>query len=392
MATNAPSPVPARELALLALDGAADAAAVDHLALARHLPAVWRPALWLAAPDATAIRAREQGVPVVPVPSPTADFAHPPRALAAGVRLARQMRSRQVGLIHAEGLPLAAAGVVAGRLLGCPTVVGVREVHPRRALRHHGLSLAAGVLFGSAALRAACDWPAGWIVPPGVEPPPPLAPSLRDSLRQRLGAGPGDLLVGQVGPLNPLQAGDLAVEAAARLAESGFQTKVAFIGDDTEWKGRYHEVLASMAAQMGVGDAVSFCGAPPDATPLIQALDVLLCPTRGEPAVRTLLTAMAAGVVVVAVGVGEVPELVRHDEHGLLVPPEDVDAIVSALARLARQPQVRRRLASGGAQRARESYSLQVRAGHMVELYEEVSAPFLSWSSLREPTRWTSSH
>jgi glycogen(starch) synthase len=85
-----------------------------------------------------------------------------------------------------------------------------------------------------------------------------------------------------------------------------------------------------------------------------------------------LTEAMASGLPVVASDVGGIPEVVRHDETGLLVPPGDVVALAAALDRLAGEPRLRARLATGARGRATE-YAWPALAGRVAAVYGQVT-------------------
>lgn len=86
------------------------------------------------------------------------------------------------------------------------------------------------------------------------------------------------------------------------------------------------------------------------------AADAFVLPSRRLPSGRTegtptaLLEAMAAGLPPVASAVGGVPEVVGHEESGLVYPPDSPAALGRALLRLRGDEELRRRLASGAAQ------------------------------------------
>jgi glycosyltransferase involved in cell wall biosynthesis len=104
---------------------------------------------------------------------------------------------------------------------------------------------------------------------------------------------------------------------------------------------------------------------------VLASLDVLVLPSDYEEMGSVLTEAMAAGLPVVASDVGGIPEVVRHGETGLLVPPGDVDALAAALDLLVGDPALRGRLAAGARARAR-AYSWPVLAGRVAEVYQRV--------------------
>ena len=102
---------------------------------------------------------------------------------------------------------------------------------------------------------------------------------------------------------------------------------------------------------------VTFAGAvPPSAMPALFArAEVVVLPSRAEGLPLSLLEAMAAGKPSVATAAGGIPELIRHRENGLLVPPEDPQALNAALTELIEDPALRLRLGAAARQTFDES-------------------------------------
>ena len=73
-----------------------------------------------------------------------------------------------------------------------------------------------------------------------------------------------------------------------------------------------------------------------------------LLPDDRDGIPNVLVEAMAAGTPVVASAVSGIPELVAHGVNGMLVPPEDPDALADALVRLHRDTALRARLSRAG--------------------------------------------
>jgi len=88
----------------------------------------------------------------------------------------------------------------------------------------------------------------------------------------------------------------------------------------------------------------------------------------------SFLEAMALGLPVVASRVGGVPEIVEHEQHGLLFPSEDLDRLVEALLRLSADEPLRSRLAAAAATRARDEFSVDRMVETYGRLYEELGA------------------
>ena len=83
-----------------------------------------------------------------------------------------------------------------------------------------------------------------------------------------------------------------------------------------------------------------------------------------------LLEAGACGVPVISSRDSAAEEIVAHGESGLLVPPGDVAALESAIARLLTSPDERRRLADGGRARA-AAMTWEQSTARLIDVYEQ---------------------
>jgi glycosyltransferase involved in cell wall biosynthesis len=171
--------------------------------------------------------------------------------------------------------------------------------------------------------------------------------------------------IGYVGRLAPQKRADRLVEAFGRMRAPA---ALVLVGD-----GPDRALVRRLSATSPARERITEVGFVDHATvPAVMAsLDVLVLPSAYEEMGSVLIEAMAAGLPVVASAVGGIPEVVRHGETGLLVPPDDVDALAAALDRLVGDPDLRSRLAAGARARAR-SYSWPVLAGRVAEVYARV--------------------
>ena len=164
------------------------------------------------------------------------------------------------------------------------------------------------------------------------------------------------LSVGRLVPLKGLA--DLAA-ALGRLHKEGFDFRWVIVGD-----GPQRQALEARVAELGFADRVEFTGW---LRPLSEELfrtyrqaDVLCLPSYAEGLPLVLIEAMANSVPVVASRVNGVPELVRHEETGLLIDPGDVEGLAASIKRLLTDEALRARCIEGGIRCARENtYSVQ---------------------------------
>jgi glycosyltransferase involved in cell wall biosynthesis len=102
----------------------------------------------------------------------------------------------------------------------------------------------------------------------------------------------------------------------------------------------------------------------------LRELDVLSVPTTyREPKGLYVLEAWAHGVPVVQPAHGSFPELLEATGGGLLVPPNEIESLASALRHLAENPEERRRLGELGRAAVRERFDAATMARATVDVY-----------------------
>jgi glycosyltransferase involved in cell wall biosynthesis len=85
-----------------------------------------------------------------------------------------------------------------------------------------------------------------------------------------------------------------------------------------------------------------------------------------------ILEAMARGLCVVASNVGGIPELVEDGRSGLLIPPNDVDALGHALRAVLSDRELRERLGAAARQRVQAEFDVEVVWRRLDAIYQEV--------------------
>ena len=117
--------------------------------------------------------------------------------------------------------------------------------------------------------------------------------------------------------------------------------------------------LRELAGRLGVADRVRFHGrAPHDALPgIIAASDLVVAAPQYEPFGIVPLEAMACGVPVVGTAVGGLLDSVADGVTGLLVPPNDPEALAAAIRELIAEPAARAAMGAAGIERARTRFS-----------------------------------
>jgi len=159
-------------------------------------------------------------------------------------------------------------------------------------------------------------------------------------------------------------------------AFQGLDAELVVVGD-----GPQREALETQACALGIEARVRFVGETSDDELLVwyHASDLLALPsiTRQETFGMVQLEAMLCGRPVVSTDVGTgVAWVNQHGRTGLVVPPGDVAALHTALARLAGDAGLRARLGAQARARALEMFTAERMCQSTVALYREVTGVY----------------
>ena len=148
----------------------------------------------------------------------------------------------------------------------------------------------------------------------------------RDAARKRLGLPERGKILLFVGRLEKEKGLDELLAAFHDLQKKSAESLyLIFVGD-----GSYRDRLARQSNGIGNVEIVG-SRAPEDVAWYLAAANLLVLPSWAEGTPNVILEALAAGRPIVATHVGGIPDVVRHDQTGLLVPPKDVPALATAL-------------------------------------------------------------
>jgi len=175
-----------------------------------------------------------------------------------------------------------------------------------------------------------------------------------------------------VGRLVPKKGFDLLVTALDRLRDLPWQCEI--IGSGPE-----EQRLNDQIRTLRLTDRITLLGAAPHARvrQLVAQADLFVLPCRVDPAGDrdgipvVLMEAMAAGVPVVSGDLPAIRELVHDQENGVLVAPEDTDALVAAIRRLLTDPSLRREWGQAARAWVEQEFSL---AGNVERLWQALHA------------------
>ena len=296
-----------------------------------------------------------------------ADMAvFPARSLYCGLRLARVIRDRDVRLVYINGARALAAGVLAARLTGRPSLFHIHLTMTRGA----DIFLASRLALRTTKVVACSQTTAAALIRDDsrldrktqvIYNPvrKPIARSLTagsSAPSASLNVAPAGVpvagpVIGLVGRITPGKGHHVLLEAIAELARRGRQVQVVFVGapdPNNAEDEAYLRQLKRSVHDFGLETRVCWAGYQADPDPYYAALDVLVMPSIVREGLGMVaLEALQWGVPVVGSRLGGILEIVHDGVNGLLFPAGDSAALAGSLERVLADSALRARLQAG---------------------------------------------
>ncbi len=288
-------------------------------------------------------------------------------------RLRDLIRKGRIDLVHAH---LPTMGIVARLASPVPVVYTEHNMadsyRPLTRMANrltYGRNRAAMAVSGAVA-GSVSSWPG----PPVGVIPNGVAVHVEDeaaaAAREELGLAPDAALVAHVGNIRPGKGHDVLIDAATILLRSRPDVTIVSIGGE-KYPGDLARVQGR-ASEAGLGQSLRFLGRRTDALSFVAAADVFVNPSSVEGLPVAILEAMALSRPVVATAAGGVPGIVKDGETGLLVEPEDPEALADGIRRMLSDRDLANRLAGAARELVDKEYGLEPMVRATEEVYRQV--------------------
>jgi glycosyltransferase involved in cell wall biosynthesis len=189
----------------------------------------------------------------------------------------------------------------------------------------------------------------------------------REKMREALGFGLQERVVGTLGRLAWKKGQEYFLEAAAAILQTEPQVTFALVGD-----GPLRSQLEEKTRELGIAPRVKFLGQRLDSQAMISLFDIFVLPSVIEGMPNALLEAMALEKPVVVTEAGGNAEVVQHEKTGLVVPTRNAEAMAQAVLRLLREKALAQSFASAARQSVNQRFSFRHTLQAMETLYEEM--------------------
>lgn len=186
-------------------------------------------------------------------------------------------------------------------------------------------------------------------------------------LKTRAGFAESDPVLVVAARLEPQKGHSVLLRAMASLKAEFPSLRLIMLGD-----GSLREQLQNEARGLGIESSIHMPGHSSDVRQWMSIADVCVLPSFAEGLPLFAIECLAMQRPMVASAVDGTPEIVVDGETGLTVPPGDVAALATAIARLLRDPIRAAQLAANGAKWVCERFTLERQIRETEELYEEL--------------------
>jgi len=265
-------------------------------------------------------------------------------------------------------------GSIAARLAGHCAIIPRRGIDfPLKNRLQYRLTwqlLADRVIANSAATRQALLRNAPWLDPDkihviynGIDPAPFMASADCD-LRSEWTTDPAAKIIGFAGQLDERKGIHDLLPAFKHVVEKWPNVHLVLAGE-----GPLRQFIENYCRENGLTGRVHLPGFLSPITDFMKAIDCLVLPSLWEGFGIVLIEAMAAGKPVITTHVSSMPEIVQHNESGLVVPVQDATALANAFATLLQNPRQATQWGENGRQRVLKMFTIDRMLDELVTLF-----------------------
>jgi L-malate glycosyltransferase len=180
----------------------------------------------------------------------------------------------------------------------------------------------------------------------------------------------GEALVTTVGNVRRVKGHDVFIRAAASVAAQFPKVTFSIAGDVLE--PDYFAELQALVLDLDLSNRFYFSGGVTNLREHLSAADVFVLPSRSEGFSNAIVEAMAASLPVVATNVGGNAEAVQDGVSGVIVPPENPDALAAAIVQLLSDPVKAKQMGAEGKRLVAEKFTTKAMITQITSVYESL--------------------
>jgi glycosyltransferase involved in cell wall biosynthesis len=194
------------------------------------------------------------------------------------------------------------------------------------------------------------------------------------SLRAEWGFSGDDIVFGMIGRLQFAKGYLEFLEMAQHLAARTPQTKFLIVGEATRGEPEQANAILRRIKELRLEHVLKWAGFRKDIPQVLAAMDVFVFPSHAEAFGMVVIEAMAARKPIIASNSDGIMDIIEHNHNGVLIPPRDVKALISACQLLAGDRGMRERLAQAAHRSALERFTSDRMLDEIEAIYERMQA------------------
>ena len=166
-------------------------------------------------------------------------------------------------------------------------------------------------------------------------------------------------IVGVLGRLDKCKGQHIVLQAIPEVVKQHPNAFFLIAGDETAGEHGYRDYLLELCRSLKIERFVKFIPFTEDVPRFMSALDVFVLPSFSETFGLVVVEAMAMERAIIATNSGGVPEIITNDKTGLLIRPQDVDEMISAICRVLSSADLRSSLGHSAREEALRRYDFE---------------------------------
>ena len=184
---------------------------------------------------------------------------------------------------------------------------------------------------------------------------------------------PEPIIIGMLARYHPVKGQLTLLKAAAELARSRPACRFLLIGDVMPGYEDYRAEMVRFISEHGLEQIVMLVNTVHEEVPaMLAGIDIFAAPSLTESFSYSLLAAMAMQRPVITTPVGGNLEIITNRENGMFIPPDDWQALASAIETLIDDPARRSRLGKNARQTIENNWSLDIMLTRTQRVYKQV--------------------
>ncbi len=188
----------------------------------------------------------------------------------------------------------------------------------------------------------------------------------KSSIKIEIGLQENDFIVCFVGRLEPVKNIDELFFALRLVRKRCPDIRLLILGD-----GKERSRLEKLSNETNLEDCISFLGFRDDVIDILGISDLFILPSHYEGISIALLEAMSAGLPAIVSDVGGNPEVVEHNQTGLLFQPGNLDSLVESILRLYKNEYLLKKMGKNAIDKIESCFSLNSTVSKYVSIYRE---------------------